>query len=178
MRKHISDYSSYHYRQIVLAKLYDVSFYEKDEPKTDLTHLKDLINYYLITVVKTEEEILATLLPNIDYQALGEEKCKSFLYCCNLAAHDIKMCDDQKNMFGHRESFENHRRASLKFIVQHCMKLNTSSNEYYQQPLSSKVSKYDYTTNAFLLALKRSEGMLGERHRKWCTLFLGFDYSN
>lgn len=176
MRKHISDYSCYHYRQVVLYKLFELSYYNTDEMTSNLTYIKDLINFYLINGVRSAEDIVGTLLPGSDLQAIGEEKLKSFLFCCNLAAYDIKLCDDQKNMFGPRESFENHRRAVLKFIVDHCVKLNSTS-DFYQQPLS-KVSKYDYSSNAFLSALKKSEGMMGERHRRWCNLFLGFDYTN
>lgn len=174
IKKHISDYSCYHYRQLVLHKMYEIGYYDKEE--NDYAFLKELINYYVVKSVTTTEEIIGTLLPGINIEAIGENRLKSLLYCCNFASYDIKFCDDLKNLFGYRESFENHRRASLKFIVDNCIMLN-STNEYYQQPLS-KVSKFDYTENTFLVALKKSEGMLGERHRKWCSLFLGFDYSN
>lgn len=177
MRKHISDYSCYHYRQMVLYKLFELSYYDSDEDLTNnFACIRDFINFYLIDGVESTENIINTLLPGSDLQAMGEEKLKSFIFCCNLAAYDIKFCDDQKNMFGPRESFEYHRRAMLKFIVDHCVKLNSTS-DLYQQPLS-KVSKSDYSSNAFLSALKKSEGLLGEEHRRWCSLFLGFDYSN
>lgn len=186
MQKHISDYSSYHYRQVVIAKAFELCFYVADD-LLHLSYLRELINYYLIKDVRTTEEILSTLLPGVNLQAIGEERLKSFLYCCNLAANDIKLCDDQKNMYGERESFENHRRASLKFIVDHCVRLNTGEIDFRQSSappspaaaahhMKMLYSKYDYTTNAFLTALKRSESLLGEKHRRWCSIFLGFDY--
>lgn len=175
IKKHISDYSCYHYRQFVLQTIFDICYYDKEQ--NEYNSLRDFINFYLVDGVSSVGEIIQTLLPNIDLNATNEDKLKCFLYCCNFAAYDIKFCDDLKNLFGFRESFENHRRASLRFIVENCMRFN-STVECYQQPPVSKLSKFDYSSNAFLMALKKSEGMLGEQHRKWCLLFLNFDYSD
>lgn len=187
MRKHISDYSSYHYRQTLIERAYELCYYESNELE-HLHNLKDLISFYL----EDDSEILSTsdvmriMLPGVDWTAVGESRLSSFLYCCNLAAHDIRLCDDQKIMYGERESFENHRRSSLCFIVQNCVRLLLGelpglylTPRTYAQLLefSATLKKFDYASIGFLAALKRSEGLLGESHRKWCTIFLGFNYA-
>ncbi|XP_058978464.1 protein prenyltransferase alpha subunit repeat-containing protein 1 [Musca domestica] len=186
MRKHISDYSSYHYRQILITFAYQMSFYETDQLH-QLHDLKQLINYYLIAEVQCPAQILNIMLPGVDQAAIGEARLKSFLYCCNLAAHDMRLCDDQKNMYGERESFELHRRASLKFIVEQCVRLlsgdlmgiySPPATPVQQQQFNTHLRKFDYNSYEFLRALKKSESLLGSKHRKWCSLFLGFDFES
>lgn len=191
IKKHISDYSCYHYRRSLLEHLFEQSFYCDIDNIDCFSSLKDFINYCQVVTVSTTDEILLTLLPKLT-AALNQnngtklsqrtlqqfqEKVKSFLYCCNLAAFDIKLCDELKNLYGARESFENHRRASLKFIVDNCVKMNAIKMVDQCSSPVTKHCKYDYTENEFLLAVKKSEAMLGEKHRQWCSLFLGFDFS-
>lgn len=45
---------------------------------------------------------------------------KSFLYCMNVAAYDLKFTDELKEMFGYREAFECHRRAIVRFMADKC----------------------------------------------------------
>ncbi|XP_067635951.1 protein prenyltransferase alpha subunit repeat-containing protein 1-like isoform X1 [Eurosta solidaginis] len=186
IRKHISDYSSYHYRQTLITRAYELCYYETNELE-HLHNLKDLISYYLVDDLEilSTGDVLDILLPGVDQTAVGEPRLSSFLYCCNLAAHDIRLCDDQKNMFGERESFDNHRRASLRFIVENCVRLlmgelpglYLAPRTYAQlQEFNATLRKFDYASHMFLAALKRSESLLGERHRQWCTIFLGFNY--
>ncbi|XP_037935382.1 protein prenyltransferase alpha subunit repeat-containing protein 1-B [Teleopsis dalmanni] len=186
MQKHISDYSSYHYRQVVISRAYDMCYYDAED-MNNLTSLKELIGYYIITDIQNTDDILEKLLPNVDHTTVGEQRLKSFLYCCNLAAHDMRLCDDQKNMYGERESFELHRRASLKFIVEHCVRILLGANcSLNAQPVTpalaqkfhAQLKKFDYNSSSFLSALKRSESLLGERHRKWCAMNLGFNYES
>ncbi|XP_037814827.1 protein prenyltransferase alpha subunit repeat-containing protein 1 [Lucilia sericata] len=186
MRKHISDYSSYHYRQLLIAQAYQLSYYDAEELQ-HLHDLKELINYYLIAEVQCPSQILDLMLPGIDRSAIGEQRLKAFLYCCNLSAHDMRLCDDQKNMYGERESFELHRRASLKFIVEQCVRLlsgdwvgmySPPATPEQKQQFNLHLRKFDYNSYEFLLALKKSESLLGPKHRKWCSLFLGFDYES
>lgn len=184
MRKHISDYSSYHYRQLLISHAYQLCYYDTEELQ-QLCDLKELINYYLIADVQNAAQILDIMLPGIDKCAVGEARLKSFLYCCSLSAHDMRLCDDQKNMYGERESFELHRRASLKFIVEQCVRLlsgdlmgmySPPATPVQQQQFNMHLRKFDYNSYEFLTALKKSESLLGSKHRKWCSLFLGFDY--
>ncbi|XP_055374815.1 protein prenyltransferase alpha subunit repeat-containing protein 1 [Condylostylus longicornis] len=217
IKKHISDYSCYHYRQFILKKLYEIRYFDKEQ---DLKSLIEFINFYVIDHVTNTNDILDTLLPGVDLKKIDNNIIKSFLFCCNIAAYDIKFCDESKNFYGPFESFDFHRRASLKFIVDNCkeftnnsryMNHNHNNNEHIkngnhknkdnnddnqhdingdinndetmeyenqdhdleEEPLN-KVTKVE---NKFLLALKKSEGLLGEKHRRWCSIFLGFDYN-
>lgn len=174
IRKHISDYSSYHYRQKLIVKAYEMCYFDAAEMKR-LTWLKQLIGYYLIAEVNTLEEMLNILLPEADLKLVAESRLNSFLFCCNLAAHDMRLCDDQKNMYGERECFELHRRASLKFIVEQTVRLLLGEmNGRYVPPMTSaqamdfaeKLRKYNYANHPFLNALKHSESLLGESHRR------------
>ena len=187
MRKHISDYSSYHYRQKLIAKAYEMCYYDAMEMKR-LIWLKQLINYYLIADVGSVAEILDVMLPGLaNVKEVGEQRLHSFLFCCNLAAHDMRLCNDQKSMYGERECFELHRRASLKFIVEQCVRLLLGEmSGRYVPPMTTmqakrfneQLCKYNYAANPFLRALKHSESLLGESHRRWCSLYLGFSYGD
>lgn len=172
--------------------MFEQSFYCDIDHIDSFLSLKDFINYCQVVTVSTTDEIVLTLLPKLA-EALNQnsngtklsqktrqqfqDKVKSFLYCCNLAAYDIKLCDELKNLYGARESFKNHRRASLKFIVDNCVKMNAIKTIDQCSSPVTKLCKYDYTENEFLLSVKKSEAMLGEKHRQWCSLFLGFDFS-
>lgn len=54
---------------------------------------------------------------DIDPDVIG---IKSFLYCMNVAAYDLKFTDELKEMFGYREAFECHRRAIVRFMADKC----------------------------------------------------------
>uniref|UniRef100_A0A1B0AN92 Protein prenyltransferase alpha subunit repeat-containing protein 1 n=1 Tax=Glossina palpalis gambiensis TaxID=67801 RepID=A0A1B0AN92_9MUSC len=185
MRKHISDYSSYHYRQLVILYAYRNCYYDTND-LYHLSDLKELLAYYLVADVHTPSEILQVMLPGIDNTAVGEERLNSFLYCCNLAAHDMRLCDDQKNMYGERESFELHRRVCLKFIIEQdvCLlsghlqgKYSPPTSPKRQEQFNQEFRQFSYDAYEFLAAVKRSERLLGAKHRKWCSLFLGFQYN-
>lgn len=47
-------------------------------------------------------------------------KIKSFLYCMNVAAYDLKFVNELKDLFGYRESFENHHKSTLQFMADIC----------------------------------------------------------
>jgi len=106
-------------------------------------------------------------------------KVKSFLFCLNVAAYDLQMVIELKEMFGCREAFEYHRKATLKLIVDACNDFRTGNwLSHREQPLkkmmkTSSVEKSD----KFLAAIQCYEGINGsDTHRKWCELFLGFKY--
>ncbi|KAG4076852.1 hypothetical protein HA402_006562 [Bradysia odoriphaga] len=95
----------------------------------------------------------------------------------NIAAQDLDMCDELKTMYGHRESFQCHRRFVLKFIVESFKKFNYMKADS-DQPQNKMVKIDGDTVYEFLDCLRTSEGKLGELHRKWCQIYLGFDYRN
>lgn len=177
MRKHISDYSCYHYRQQLLMFAYKTSFSESGSDN-DLLDLKALIGYYVITDVRHANDVLDVLLPNIDREKIDKARLKSFLYCCNLAAHDVRLCDEQKNIYGERESFDLHRRTVLKFIIDTCVHLLKQQQQETLQLKQHSQQSYDYEYTDFLASVKKSEGLLGAKHRKWCSIFLGFHYNS
>lgn len=59
-------------------------------------------------------------------------RIKSFLYCMNVAAYDLKLTSELKEMFGIREAFECHRRAVIRFMADKC-------NEWSVVPLIANV---------------------------------------
>jgi protein prenyltransferase alpha subunit repeat containing protein 1 len=188
IRKHIYDYSCYHHRQHVLTKLYEIGYYEPDE--TVYRHLKDFVSTITgIEKVETTKELLRTFLPNTN-DNLDDVKVKILLYSLNNAACDIKFCEELKFMYNNCQAFEYHRRATVKFMVDLCRAAigisknvsnkctNGSVNEASRQP-QSKILKIDVTDDGlFLQSLKSYEGMRGNDHRKWCKIFLGFEFSD
>lgn len=54
---------------------------------------------------------------DIDSDAI---RIKSFVYCMNVAAHDLKFTAELTEMFGYREAFECHRRAIVRFLADKC----------------------------------------------------------
>lgn len=150
-----------------------------------LVDLRQLITYYLVADVKNLREILEIMLPDLDYSSVDNTELNSFLYCCNLSAHDVRLCEEQKNVYGEHESFDLHRRASLKFIIDQCVSWSKQKRKIPALDFREESSKSgeidkksEYETIDFLEAIKKSEGLLGARHRKWCSLFLGFSYTN
>lgn len=47
-------------------------------------------------------------------------RIKSFLYCMNVAAYDLKFINELSELFGNREAFECHRRAIIRFMADKC----------------------------------------------------------
>ncbi|EDV99637.1 GH12307 [Drosophila grimshawi] len=188
MRKHISDYSSYHYRQVLLNRAYELCFYGADESQPQLASLRDLLAQYEFncdatdeTVNEPGESLLQLLLPNLNRSGISEQRLRSFLYCCNVAASDMRLCVEQRALYGGRDCFELHRRASLKFIVEQCVRLLTglaSGSGRYLPPASgaqvSELRKFDCESHPFLVAVRRVEFELGDKHRRWCNMHLNF----
>ncbi|KAH8420003.1 hypothetical protein KR009_004788 [Drosophila setifemur] len=182
MRKHISDYSCYHYRQVLLGRAFELCFaLPPTESPTPLASLQQLLANYGLECGPRAEDLLELLLPQVDRSAVGEQRLRSFLYCCNVAASDMRLCVEQRAMYGPRDCFELHRRAALKFIVEQCVRLQTglaSSGPFPKaaEELQLRLSQFDFETHPFLGAVRRVESALGGRHRRWCNLHLSFGY--
>lgn len=172
IRKHIADYSAYNHRQFVLSKLFEIGHREEN---CDYMDLIDFVNNQLNESIQSTDDLLKFIL--IDKQTMDSNLIKTILFCLNCAAYDLKFCDELKEMFGYREAFNYHRRAILKFIVSVCSIATTDNFNHQPQCKISKVDK-ESMVSRLLDSLRISEGQLGETHRKWCQIFLGFDYSD
>ncbi|EDW30751.1 GL13386 [Drosophila persimilis] len=187
LRKHISDYSCYHYRQVLLARAYELCFFMPNgESQPQLASLLDLLAEYGLSCEPNTEALIQLLLPNMNRSAVSGQRLRSFLYCCNVAAYDMRLCLEQRALYGPRDCFELHRRAALKFIVDQCVRLQTGlADEHYQLPahtaaaaneLQSQLNKFDYGRHPFLEAVRQAESALGCKHQRWCNLHLQFAY--
>ncbi|XP_055309947.1 protein prenyltransferase alpha subunit repeat-containing protein 1-B [Sitodiplosis mosellana] len=139
IRKHIGDYSGYFHRQFVLYKMNELIYFEH-EPinEGNLAQYTALINY-LASIGSTDAEkirnqlltangdyhkpawkiLMKIIIPQRDCDS-DNDRIKSFLYCLNVAAYDLKFTSELKEMFGYREAFECHRRAIIRFLAEQC----------------------------------------------------------
>lgn len=125
----------------------------------------------------------------------------TLLYCLNSAAYDLRMCVELTDMYGFREAFNCHRRSALQFIVAQCAAGPAGSPVTAKPPvqkLARRMEQSDATgmnvngsankvrmkeeqrtmdVSSFVAGIRLAEAERGEMHRKWCSLFLGFDYS-
>ncbi|XP_033172114.1 protein prenyltransferase alpha subunit repeat-containing protein 1 [Drosophila mauritiana] len=185
MRKHISDYSCYHYRQVLLSRAYELSFaLPKDSGasgSSPLASLQQLLTSYGLECEANAEDLLGLLLPHVNLSSVNKQRLISFLYCCNVAANDMRLCAEQRLMYGSRDCFELHRRAALKFIVEQCVRLQLGLPSGQLLPaasgdLRSHLGNFNFEDNPFLSAVRREESTLGGKHRRWCNLHLSFGY--
>ena len=185
IRKHVLDYSCYNHRQFVLSKMFEYCYFDMDD--YDYRAIREFIRKILPNEdVDSTKDIVQILIPTSSNDNVNEIRTKSFLYCMNLAASDIKLCDDLANMYGDSQAFENHRRFMLKFLVDTCR--CAISNHVFcgsrknfrtncNQPLT-KMSKYDLNDSYFLKMLKKYESTNDNPgHLKWCEIFLRFDFN-
>uniref|UniRef100_A0A182PCK3 Protein prenyltransferase alpha subunit repeat-containing protein 1 n=1 Tax=Anopheles epiroticus TaxID=199890 RepID=A0A182PCK3_9DIPT len=208
IRKHIHDYSCYNHRQFVLAQMFDLCYYDEEDDgseelpddggRTGKYHaLCELIGTLTggraATPSPTDDQmvhsLLRYLLPAITKEhELNQLRVRTFLYCLNLAAYDLRMCGELCTLHGVvTQALENHRKFMVKFLIDRLRLgpgwlLNTSAAIYAspggcQQPLS-KVTRLDEDASEFLQALKASELRRAQedvRHGQWCKMFLGLE---
>lgn len=183
IRKHIHDYSCYNHRQFVLAKMSETSYFDEHDGH-DFNELMQYIGSLVNSPVDTLEDLLRWLIPTAKKENLNEFKVRSFLFCLNLAAYDLRFCKELKASYGESQAFENHRRFMIKFIIDRCRnassslkqdvsgKFSTSCN----QPMT-KITKLDEQESAFIRAIESSEQTrTTPQHKLWCKLFLGFNF--
>lgn len=169
IRKHITDYSCYYHRQFVLSKMFEYRIFDDDV--VEYSYLINFINTQSSLLVSNTNDLIKLILPDINYNLINDICLKSFLFCLNQASYDIEMCLELKGMYGNREAFENHRRSTVKFMVDSCRSTNSITED---QPLR-KLTKFDEKPNLFLNLIKENEEKAGEKNTKWSRLFLGFD---
>ncbi|XP_031624387.1 protein prenyltransferase alpha subunit repeat-containing protein 1-B [Contarinia nasturtii] len=146
IRKHIGDYSVYSHRQFVLYKMDELKYFELESSNEfNITQYAALINY-LASIGSSDANTIRNQMStsNIDYKhtpawkiliriITPERDCndkiriKSFLYCMNVAAYDLKFINELKEMFGYREAFECHRRAVNRFLASKCIEWSVAS---------------------------------------------------
>lgn len=165
-----------------------------EEVKDDYRQLREFVQSFvgaMESIHGTEAELRQLFV------RAGTDDCRAqtMLYCLNVAAADLRLCTELTNMYGYREAFQCHRKAMLKFIVDSLVvNANGSSVDNGNDPMIAddddddkpqiKMKKYSPSSSVInrlpelLTAIKRTEGNLGESHRQWCNIFLGFDYSD
>ncbi|EAL40851.4 AGAP002731-PA [Anopheles gambiae str. PEST] len=214
IRKHIHDYSCYNHRQFVLAKMFELCYYDEEDDGTEelpeaagrtprkYNALCELIESLAgggggggavpsPTDDTTVNDLLRYLLPAITKEhELNQLRVRTFLYCLNLAAYDLRLCGELAALHSVSQALENHRKFMVKFLIDRLRVgpgwlLNTSSaaalyaspGGYCAQPLS-KVTRLDEDASTFLQALKANElrrTQTDPRHGQWCKLFLGLE---
>uniref|UniRef100_A0A182NR43 Protein prenyltransferase n=1 Tax=Anopheles dirus TaxID=7168 RepID=A0A182NR43_9DIPT len=207
IRKHLHDYSCYNHRQFVLSKMFEMCYYDEEDdgvedlPEHAASHgrkynaLCELIESLTggagpatVTDATPVDNLLRYLLPAITKEhELSQLRVRTFLYCLNLAAHDLRMCVELNALYSASQALENHRKFMVKFLIDRLRLgpgwlLNTSAAIYAnpgggQQPLS-KVTRLDEDASAFLQALKAEEArrtLDDPRHGRWCKSFLGIE---
>lgn len=156
---------------------------------------------------QTVDALLELLLPAGDRLAetrsCAQYRQITFLYCLNSAAYDLRLCDELEDMYGSREAFVGHRRAALQFIVTQCRAGVAAGSPVAAKPPVQKVARReggvaaagdasvtengdaeaerrrsDASGSAVVAGIRRTEAERGAQHRKWCALFLGFDYDD
>lgn len=136
IRKHIGDYSCYSHRQFVLYKMYELGYFEYDiNADTNFTQYSPLIQYLstidtLNGTVDVRQQpanvapwkwLMHIIAPQREFN--GENaiaRAKTFLYCMNVAAYDLRFIDEMRQMFGEREAFDCHRRSITQFMADKC----------------------------------------------------------
>lgn len=183
IRKHIHDYSCYNHRQFVLTKMFE-SLYFDEHDGDDLNELMQYTSFLVNTTVENIDELLRWLIPTARKDKLNQLKLRSFLFCLNLAAYDVRLCDELQSVYGESQAFNNHRRFMLKFIVDRCRNAvytlaideTNSHMSTCNQPMN-KITKLDDQNSAFIRAIKENEkNRITPQHKLWCNLFLGFDF--
>ncbi|XP_055547579.1 protein prenyltransferase alpha subunit repeat-containing protein 1-B [Wyeomyia smithii] len=181
IRKHIHDYSCYNHRQFVLTKMLEGTYFDEDDDH-DFSELMNYVGQLMDSTVANVDDLLRWIVPSVNREQINEIKLRSFLYCLNVAAYDLRFCEELKSLYGESKAFENHRRYMIKFIVDWCRKAPCtltsgakSTQSVGSQPLN-KITKLDAQESAFLRAVKDGEkSRITPQHRTWCKLFLDFD---
>lgn len=132
MRRHISDYSAFHHRLVVLKKLYKQQLFDSGG---HLEELIDLIEALASYRAKTTQVLVRVLLP-VRYaserdpeQWLRSRPLNTFLRTMNWIAYDLKMMDELTETFGERETFHSHRKGLLEFLHTLCTEWNLEEDE-------------------------------------------------
>lgn len=157
------------------------NYFDEDDGR-DFGELMDYVGRLMECTIENVDDLLRWIIPSVDRKLIHEIKLRSFLYCLNVAAYDLKLCEELKSLYGESKAFENHRRYMIKIIVDWCRKatctLTSGANSQQSacsQPMN-KITKLDAQDSAFLRAVKECEKSRNTpQHRTWCKLFLDFD---
>lgn len=164
----------------MLLKLLETGFYDEHQSISDYSSLCEFVKSNSKAQLNTVDDLVRLFGNGFSF----DHKVKTKLYCLNIAAHDLQLCAELTNMYGYRESFNCHRKAVLKFIVDQIVggQRIVTGTPPEELPPQMKIAKADTERNDelsdLLTGIKGAEGLLGELHRRWCTIFLGFDYSD
>lgn len=88
-------------------------------PRESLTNAQPVQNYDCNMLAW--KSLMKIITPERDFDSVDDLiRIKSFLYCMNVAAYDLKFISELKEMFGYREALECHRRAIIQFLADKC----------------------------------------------------------
>lgn len=179
IRKHIGDYSGYNHRQHVLLKLVETGFQEEHEAISldDYRSLCEYVDQVTQLRVESIEELVAVVISDATRcNASDQNRLHTLLYCLNIAAYDLQLCDELTSMFGFREAFNCHRRAMLKFIVDYSSYYEPTDVSLTSNPLNTKgtVCKSTSKPSRLVDGMQTDQMKRGGLEQKWCALFLGF----
>lgn len=123
IRRHISDYSAFHHRSVVLRKLYAQQLFDSGGQLNDLL---DLLAVHTGYRPGTTENLVRVLLP-VRYSSerdpkhwLRSRSLNTFLRTLNWIAYDLHLMEELTQMFGERETFHCHRKSMLQFLHSLC----------------------------------------------------------
>lgn len=207
IRKHIGDYSGYNHRQHVLTQMLATGCHEERQKLRldDYRSLCDYVQQVVAETDQPAgiDRLLELVLPparQAEARQCAPYRLITLLYCLNHAAYDVRMCAELTDMYGFREAFNCHRRSALQFIVEQCAAGPAGSPVSVQPPVLKLARRMEVDASAtgangtastngepksdqpivvsrFVAGIRLAEAERGEMHRKWCSLFLGFDYS-
>lgn len=143
IRKNLADYSCYHHRHFVLLKLFDQQYFDIHEPE----NFEELYKFLNVGefVVNNSRDLARFLLPNVDIDAVNKNKLKSFLFCLNLAIHDLQMMRELVEMHGNYESFKCYKRVVVKFATEIVQLANDS--DYLKHEVYKKLPTTSQTVH-------------------------------
>lgn len=100
----------------MLLKLFDQQYFDIHEAE----NFEDLYKFVNVGdfAVNNSRDLARFLLPNVDIDAVNKNKLKSFLFCLNLAVHDLQLMQELVEMHGNYESFKCYKRVVVKFATE------------------------------------------------------------
>lgn len=172
IRRHIADYNAYHHRQFVLRKLFEFGHVQSMDSRKSADDHRSLWKL-LASVGVVDADCSASLANVILSPDLSRDspQIQTLLFCLNVAAGDLELVEELRDLFGHREAFDCHRKATIKFIFD---KLTEWSTDGAMSATNAGDAQPKRTVNRNIVdAFKRHEMDNGnELHRKWCETFL------
>lgn len=82
----------------------------------------------LMKIIVPQRDFDINAIGTVSIDNSDKIRIKTFLYCMNVAAYDLKFVDELNEIFGYREAFECHRRAIVQFMADKCKEWSVAPN--------------------------------------------------